>query len=208
MRKMFPIDVEEAKRWIRSRLDGDWETLTAGDLPQRSATGEERPAAVLVPLVWHADAPSVLLTQRTDSLSQHAGQVSFPGGKIDALDASAVHAALREAREEVGLAEAGVDVLGTLPDYITITRYRVTPVVGLLVPPLDLTPEPSEVAEVFEVPLDLVLDPRQYERHSYVRDGVAGVYLSLTYGPHHVWGATAAMLRQLSAILNPTKVPR
>lgn len=200
---MFPIGVEDAKHWIRSRLDGDWQTVVAGDLPQRAATGEERPAAVLVPLVWHAGAPAVLLTRRTASLSQHAGQVSFPGGKIDPHDPSAVHAALREAREEVGLAEEGITVLGTLPDYFTITRFRVTPVVGLLVPPLELAPEPSEVDEVFEVPLELVLDPRQYERHSYVRDGVAGTYLSLTFGPHHIWGATAAMLRQLSAILNP-----
>ncbi|WP_024303531.1 CoA pyrophosphatase [Pseudogulbenkiania sp. MAI-1] len=200
---MFPLGVEDAKQWIRSRLEGDWQTVVVGDLPQRSATGGERPAAVLVPLVWHAGAPAVLLTQRTASLSQHAGQVSFPGGKIDPHDQSAVHAALREAREEVGLAEEGVSVLGTLPDYFTITRFRVTPVVGLLVPPLALTPEPSEVAEVFEVPLERVLDPRQYERHSYVRDGVSGTYLSLTFGPHHIWGATAAMLRQLSAILNP-----
>jgi 8-oxo-dGTP pyrophosphatase MutT (NUDIX family) len=205
---MFPSDVEEARQWIRSRLEGDWETVVGGDLPQRSATGAERPAAVLVPLVWHAAAPAVLLTRRNATLSTHAGQVSFPGGKIDPHDASAVHAALREAREEVGLAEAGVEVLGTLPDYITITRFRVTPVVGLLVPPLVLAPEPSEVAEVFEVPLQLVLDPRQYERHSYVRDGMAGVYLSLSYGPHHIWGATAAMLRQLSAILNPAQTPR
>lgn len=200
---MFPLGVEEAKQWVRSRLDDDWQTVVAGDLPQRAATGEERPAAVLVPLVWHQGAPAVLLTRRTASLSQHAGQISFPGGKIDPHDPSAVHAALRETREEVGLAEENISVLGTLPDYVTITRFRVTPVVGLLVPPLALAPEPSEVAEVFEVPLGLVLDPRQYERHSYVRDGVAGVYLSLTFGQHHIWGATAAMLRQLSAILNP-----
>lgn len=200
---MFPLGVEEAKQWVRACLDDDWQTVAVGDLPQRAATGEERAAAVLVPLVWHQGAPAVLLTRRTASLSQHAGQISFPGGKIDPHDPSAVHAALRETREEVGLAEENISVLGTLPDYVTITRFRVTPVVGLLVPPLELAPEPSEVAEVFEVPLGLVLDPRQYERHSYVRDGVTGVYLSLTFGQHHIWGATAAMLRQLSAILNP-----
>ena len=110
---------------------------------------------------------------------------------------------MREAREEIGLDARHVQLLGTLPDYMTITSYQVTPVVGLLLPPLALTPEPGEVAEIFEVPLALALDVTRYQRHAYQRDGIRGHYLSLTWQQHTIWGATAAMLRLLAAALCP-----
>jgi 8-oxo-dGTP pyrophosphatase MutT (NUDIX family) len=158
MTAMWPAEMVEAQAWIRQRLAGFEFDGRAGDIPWRVAGARQRPAAVLVPLVWHDSGPTVLLTRRTESLSTHAGQVSFPGGKVDASDSSVIAAALREAHEEIGLAADGVTVLGTLPQYVTITDFVVTPVVAMLQPPLQLRPEPGEVAEVFEVPLTLALD--------------------------------------------------
>jgi 8-oxo-dGTP pyrophosphatase MutT (NUDIX family) len=198
----LPGDPQRAEAWLRERLLAGPSDGWHGDLPLRTAAGGERPAAVLVPLVWRPDAaPTVLLTRRTDSLPTHAGQVSFPGGKADAGDATPVDTALREAEEEIGLARDRVTVVGVLPPYVTITRFVVTPVVALLAPPLDLRAEPGEVAEIFEVPLARALDPDNYTRHDYERDGVRGQYLELAGTP--VWGATAAMLRLLAATLAP-----
>lgn len=199
---MWPADREEAQAWIRQRLAGFAFDGRAGDIPWRVAGSRQRPAAVLVPLVWHDSGPTVLLTRRTESLSTHAGQVSFPGGKVDAVDSSEIAAALREAEEEIGLDPAGVVVLGTLPQYVTITDFVVTPVVAMLQPPLHLRPEPGEVAEVFEVPLALALDGSQYQKHSYVRDGIHGQYLAMQWQHYTVWGATAAMLRLLAQALS------
>ena len=198
---MWPAEMVEAQTWIRQRLAGFEFDGRAGDIPWRVAGVGQRPATVLVPLVWHDSGPTVLLTRRTESLSTHAGQVSFPGGKVDAEDSSVIAAALREAHEEIGLAADGVTVLGTLPQYVTITDFVVTPVVAMLQPPLLLRPEPGEVAEVFEVPLALALDGQQYQRHSYERDGVRGQYLAMQWQHYTIWGATAAMLRLLAQAL-------
>ncbi|MEN2428499.1 CoA pyrophosphatase [Chromobacterium vaccinii] len=198
---MWSMEADEAAAMIAGRLQSYDFTGRVADLPYRAASPGLKAAAVLVPLVWHADGATVLFTRRTDHLSSHPGQVSFPGGKLESGDASAQAAALREAREETGLPESSVRVLGSLPEYVTVTGYLVTPVVGLLHPPLALAPAPDEVAEVFEVPLPLLLDRQAYSRHDYIRDGVAGQYLSLQWDRHTIWGATAAMMWMLADAL-------
>jgi 8-oxo-dGTP pyrophosphatase MutT (NUDIX family) len=166
-----------------------------------------RRAAVLVPLVRRPEGLAVLLTRRTDHLNDHAGQVSFPGGRTDPEDADAVATALREAREEVGLAADEVEVIGVLPTYTTVTAYEVTPVIGLLDPPRALALDAFEVAEVFEVPLAFLMDPAHHRRHAVEVDGLARQFISMPWGqdlrgePYFVWGATAAMLRNLYRFL-------
>ncbi len=194
----LPADPSAAAAWLSRCLTAFDPAQRPGDVPWRDDLDVTRPAAVLVPLVWHPDQVTVLLTRRTDGLRDHAGQVSFPGGKVDPDDVDVLAAALREAREEIALDSALVHPVGTLPQYVTITGYAVTPVVGLIVPPFEVEAQPGEVAEIFELPLELALDVRNYERHNYERDGRRGFYLSLSYREHFVWGATAAMLRLLA----------
>ncbi|UTH74515.1 CoA pyrophosphatase [Chromobacterium sp. IIBBL 290-4] len=194
-------ETNEAAERIARRLRSYDFTGKVADLPARPVTADLRRAAVLMPLVWHEDGPTVLFTRRTEHLSSHPGQVSFPGGKVEAGDASPVDTALRETREEIGLDASCVRVLGHLPEYAILTGYVVTPVVGLLTPPLALAPAEDEVAEIFEAPLSLLLDKSVYQGHDYVRDGVAGRYLSLPWGRHTIWGATAAMLWMLADAL-------
>lgn len=155
-------------------------------------------AAVLIPLVARSE-PTLLLTQRTAHLSNHSGQIAFPGGKVDESDADVIDAALREAEEEVGLAREFVQVLGTLPIYTTGTAFIVTPVVALVQPGFTLTPNAGEVADVFEVPLAFLLDPAHHRRHALVAEGVRREWFSMPYRDGEVerfiWGATAGMLR-------------
>jgi 8-oxo-dGTP pyrophosphatase MutT (NUDIX family) len=162
-------------------------------------------ASVLVPLVLR-DGLTVLLTQRTAHLNDHPGQISFPGGRVEAGDADATATALREAEEEVGLAARHVDVLGRLPIYTTATGFIVTPVVALVQPGFALRPDPFEVAEVFEVPLAFLMDPRNHRRHAVEVAGVRREFLSMPWDGrdrdgnpkrYFIWGATAAMLRNL-----------
>ena len=126
-----------------------------------------RPASVLIPIVVHADAACVLLTERTAHLHDHAGQISFPGGRVEKGDADAIATALREAHEEIGLPPADVDVIGTLPEYLTATAYRVTPVIGLVERPFTPVLDAFEVSEVFEVPLAFLMDPINHERRIF-----------------------------------------
>ncbi len=167
-------------------------------------------ASVLVPLVAHAAGTTVLLTRRTDHLRDHAGQISFPGGRAEADDADAVATALREAEEEVGLPRAAVDVIGALPHYTTVTGFVVTPVVALVRPGLDLTPDPFEVAEAFEVPLAFLMNPAHHHRHVFETGGQQRRFLSMPWvaagadgapRQYFIWGATAAMLRNLYGFL-------
>ena len=158
-------------------------------------------AAVLIPVVAHAQQPTVLFTQRTAHLRNHSGQVAFPGGRAEPGDASPEYTALREAEEEIGLAPASVEVLARLPDYRTRTGYRVTPVVGLLTPPLSLTPDPHEVAEIFEVPLAFLMEARNCQRRTRELPGQTVGYYVFEYQDRVIWGATAGMLVNLNRML-------
>jgi 8-oxo-dGTP pyrophosphatase MutT (NUDIX family) len=153
-------------------------------------------AAVLVPIVTHSEL-TVLFTQRTSHLKNHAGQVSFPGGRAEPGDATPEFTALRETHEEIGLPPEQAELVARLPDYFTRTGYRVTPVVGLLRPPLGLAPDPREVAEVFEVPLAFLLDPRNHRRETRDIQGRTLAYYVMQYESRTIWGATAGMLVNL-----------
>jgi 8-oxo-dGTP pyrophosphatase MutT (NUDIX family) len=159
------------------------------------------PAAVLVGLVDRAGGPALLLTQRTEDLRDHAGQICFPGGRIEPSDGTAAAAALREAQEEIGLDPARVAVLGQLPPYQTVTGFRIHPVVGWISPPFELRPDPHEVAEAFEVPLHFVLDPENHRRQSYRRGPLTRAYYVLPYQGRFIWGATAGILVNLARAL-------
>lgn len=161
---------------------------------------EPRPASVLVPLVVRDDGVRVLLTERTPHLVDHAGQISFPGGRMEAGDVDAVATALRESEEEIGLPATAVDVLGRMPDYRTITGYRVTPVVGLIERPFTLRLDAFEVSEAFEVPLAFLMDPSHHERRIFQFGDIARAFYAMPYQAqrrYFIWGATAAMLRNL-----------
>jgi 8-oxo-dGTP pyrophosphatase MutT (NUDIX family) len=156
------------------------------------------PAAVLFPIVLRQDGHTVLLTQRTAHLRDHAGQISFPGGRVEESDHSTLHTALRETEEEIGLAREHIEPIGYLPEYRTGTGFRVTPVVALVRPPFDLKIDPFEVAEVFEVPLAFLLDPVNHQRHSIHHRGALRQYFAMPYGDYFIWGATAGMIRSLT----------
>jgi len=152
------------------------------------------PAAVLIPVIARSSGMTVLLTQRTAHLRDHAGQISFPGGRCEPEDGSARATALREAQEEVGIEPGQVEVLAELAAYSTSTGFRVTPVIGLVTPPLDLRLDDFEVAEVFEVPLTFFLDAANYRRESLEYCGALREYWAVPWQGYYVWGATAGML--------------
>ena len=172
--------------------------ILTGDHAVAGMEREERPltpAAVLVPLVERAEGYTVLLTQRTAHLEHHAGQISFPGGRAEEEDAGPVETALREAEEEIGLRRRHVvEIAGFLDLYQTITGFVVTPVVGFVTPPFELTLDEFEVAEAFEVPLEFILDPRHHEQRSVFYKGQPRRYYLIPYKNRFIWGATAAML--------------
>lgn len=155
------------------------------------------PAAVLVPLVMRSAGLQVLLTRRTDHLNDHAGQVSFPGGRREDSDAGSVQTALRETREEIGLTENFIEVVGLLDDYETGTGFRITPVVSFVSEGFTLDLDSFEVAEAFEVPLDYLFDPANHQRRSREFNGRRRHYYLFEYGERVVWGATAGMLMNL-----------
>ena len=155
------------------------------------------PAAVLVPIVAHPAALTVLFTQRTPHLKKHAGQISFPGGRAEPGDGTPETTALREAQEEIGLRPERTEIVARLPEYFTRTGYRVTPVVALLEPPLELARDAREVDEIFEVPLAFLLDPRNHRRETREIQGRTVAYYVMQFEERTIWGATAGMLMNL-----------
>jgi 8-oxo-dGTP pyrophosphatase MutT (NUDIX family) len=157
-----------------------------------------RPASVLVPVIRRRRGLQLLLTRRSETMRSHRGQISFPGGRREEVDASAAAAALREAEEEVGIPGTAIEVVGYLDDYPTITRYLVTPVVGLVEDVAEVKPCAREVAEIFEVPLEFVLDKDHFERKVLTREGLNVPFFELNFGAYRIWGATAGMLWNLA----------
>jgi 8-oxo-dGTP pyrophosphatase MutT (NUDIX family) len=175
--------------------------LLSGDLSMFEVDRAPAEAAVLIAVTDRAE-PGVILTQRNANLRHHAGQVAFPGGRIDPEDVGAVAAALREAEEEIALPPSAVTVIGAVDRYRTITGYDVTPVLGVIAPDLALIPHEAEVADVFEVPLAFLLDPANQRRTSQVWQGVERHYFQIDWNGRRIWGATAAMCVNLSRRLS------
>jgi 8-oxo-dGTP pyrophosphatase MutT (NUDIX family) len=160
-----------------------------------------RAAAVLVPLVARGGQVNLLLTQRTEHLAAHPGQISFPGGRVEAADASRAETALRETEEEIGLPRARVSLLGHLPEYRLPTGFDITPVVGWIEAPFETRADPYEVADIFEIPLVHFIDPARYQRHEYHFNGRHRHYVAIPYEGRYIWGATAGMLLSFARML-------
>jgi 8-oxo-dGTP pyrophosphatase MutT (NUDIX family) len=192
-----------------ARLRAQANLIEDASFPRYTHPPEHKPvpAAVLVPIFNQPGGLTLMLTQRTAHLHDHAGQISFPGGRVDERDADRTATALREAEEETGLSPSRVEIIGRLPDYDIPTGFRVTPVVGWVEPPFDLKPDPFEVADVFEVPLVFLLDPANHQRHSDMKNGRIRYYYSMPYGDRNIWGATAGMLHSLYRILAGEPAP-
>ncbi len=194
--------------WLRRRFAGAPPAAPTlyGDEGARPERESLTPASVLIPIVARdvAGGPSltVIFTQRAAHLKDHSGQVSFPGGRVAAADASPEATALRETREEIGLDSARVELLGRLADYHTRTGYRITPVVGVIAPPFELERDANEVDEIFEVPLAFLLDPANHQRQSREWQGEQRWFFAIPYQHHYIWGATAGMLVNLSRHLS------
>jgi 8-oxo-dGTP pyrophosphatase MutT (NUDIX family) len=191
------LDLAELRRRLAARSPLEFAVYGDDGVGRIGTTA----AAVLIPVIAQAQGLTVLFTQRTQHLKSHSGQVSFPGGRAEPGDASAEFTALREAQEEIGLALERVEILGRLPEYHTRTGFRVTPVIGLIQPPLELTPDPREVESVFEVPLSFLLDPANRQRRTRELQGRSVGFYVFEYQGHMIWGATAGMLVNLHKML-------
>ena len=190
-----PSAPEENMQWLAG-ASAEVLSRVRASLPARTV-----PAAVLVPLVEHATGMTVLLTQRAETLKDHAGQISFPGGRIEPDDKDAWHAALREAYEEIGLMPNFVEFAGYLPDHHVITGFRVTPVVGFVNPDYQLRIAKAEVHDVFEVPLDFILDTANHKSRQRKLGDLTYEVHDIPYGERNIWGATAGMLLTLRRML-------
>lgn len=191
-----PIDlVRKALAAAADRPSSDYDLNPETILPEGRVL---RPAGVLVPVLVDQGQARLFLTKRSSSLRHHPGQIAFPGGKQDHGDADVIAAALREAREEIGLAPENVRVLGTMPNHETVTGFAVTPVVAEVIAPFAPVAEPGEVAEVFQVPLDHVMAPSRYSVEARRWRGARRKYYTVPYGPYYIWGATARILHALA----------
>lgn len=171
---------------------------TARMIPENE---DPKPAAVLVPLVPRDGGLHMLLTERQPHLRRHAGQIAFPGGRIDDGDADAVAAALRETQEETGISPGFIEPIGFLDSYLTSTNYRVVPVVALLRPGFTVVPQAAEVKDVFEVPLAFLMNPAHHERHSRDWQGHTRYYYAMPWQGRYIWGATAGIIRNLYRLM-------
>ena len=216
------ISLDEWKRCFALQSP-DWQPEMRGDDSDSIPSSSYRPAAVLIlvqdqtsfaPLpddpiaeIKELSEPSIILTRRTMDLPSHAGQISFPGGRVDPQDTDVIATALREAEEEVGLDPALVEILGVLPLYRTRTRYAISPVVGWAKTPLRFNPNRAEVAEIFSVPLSFLLNPAHHHKHRYMPlDGIPRDFYAMPWGDYFIWGATAAMLRNLYHLIRKSTV--
>jgi 8-oxo-dGTP pyrophosphatase MutT (NUDIX family) len=192
-----------ARQHLRAEPPGPFEPRSdpkgdhALDIVKALPGGEPKAAAVLVPVIAHADETTVLLTQRATGLRSHSGQIAFPGGRLDEDDATPLAAALREAEEEIGLEAGHVHPLGYLDAYLSGTGYLVTPVVALVAPGAPLSLNPFEVSETFEVPLGFLMDPARHEIHEREWNGRLRRYYAIPFGERYIWGVTAGIIRNL-----------
>jgi 8-oxo-dGTP pyrophosphatase MutT (NUDIX family) len=190
-----PNDALFDPRTGRALGRSDWD-LTPDLKADLAAMDPPRPAAVLVPLVMRHEL-TVLLTQRTDTLAKHPGQIAFPGGRIDSTDADAEAAALRETHEEIGLGAAHIETVGYLDGYRTGTGFHITPIVALVRPGFTLTLAPGEVADAFEVPLRFLMSKQNHQQHERDWRGRRRSFWAMPYGERYIWGATAGILKNL-----------
>jgi 8-oxo-dGTP pyrophosphatase MutT (NUDIX family) len=189
-RDVPPALTDDSFPAVRGDLDLDPAAWT------KTGSKANKPAAVLIPVVERPE-PTVLLTLRTPDLSTHSGQIAFPGGRIDPQDESPLAAALREAEEEIGLDRSLIDPIGYLDLYLTFSGYRILPLLARVEPDFRLTPNPGEVADVFEVPLEFLMQPGNHQRHSREWNGILRHYYAMPFGDRYIWGVTAGILRNL-----------
>ena len=187
--------------WQPEITDESRQVMAADIIARRQAAGRVTQAAVLIPLVLQEEGLSVLLTQRTNHLRDHAGQISFPGGRMDPDDIDPNHTALRESEEEIGLDRSRVEIIGHLPQYLTVSGYSVTPVVGLVQAQAEYPLDEFEVADVFEVPLRFLMDPANHQVRVWQSEQGGRRFYAMPYENRFIWGATAGMLRNLYHLL-------
>lgn len=189
------------RRLAQALADQERERIQRQGIIAQGAGTNLRRAAVLIPLVTRPDGITVLLTRRTSNLAAHAGQISFPGGRLEPQDHDARDAALRETEEEIGVSRTHIQLLGALEEYGTVTGFRVTPIVGIVTPPVALAPDPTEVAEIFEVPLAFILDPVNRRHAVEKRDGIERDIYEILFQDYRIWGFTARLLVRLASVI-------
>ena len=195
------VRLQSPPQWQPEITDENRHVIATDIIARRQAAGKVTRAAVLIPLLLKEGGLSVLLTQRTNHLRDHAGQISFPGGRMDPEDQSPNDTALRESHEEIGLDPKRVEIIGHLPEYLTVSGYSVTPVVGLVQPQAEYVLDAFEVADVFEVPLEFLLDPANHQVRLWESEQGGRRFYSMPYENRFIWGATAGMLRNLYHLL-------